>query len=175
MPDRPDYGPQGYLPDRAARRARKIVLREPLGTGWIVAAIVGAVIVAVIGVAYLLTQTGPPGPPFVPAGPMDAFDPRGADTVTVDGREALVVRGGGGVHVFVPPTGDVAWCSESRRLESADGRVWDATGRLRGGDGESLVPLPAEAHDGVLYVDPTSELARPAPRPGGETPTCTGT
>lgn len=175
MPDRPDYGPQGYLPERAARRARKIVLREPLGTGWIVAAIVGAVIVAIIGVAYLLTQTGPRGEPFVSAGPIESFDPRGADTITLDTRDVLVVRGGGGVHAFVPPSGNVAWCSESRRLESDDGRVWDATGRLRGGDGESLVPLPAEAHDGVLYVDPTTELAQPAARPSGETPACAGT
>jgi hypothetical protein len=170
--DDPDYGPGGYLPERAAKRARKIVLREPLGKGWIVASLVGAVTLAVIGVVYVLTQTGPPGPPFEDVGAIDGFDPRGATVVDAADRDVLVVRGAGGVQVFEAPGATVVWCRESRRLESADGRVWDASGRLRGGDGESLRPLPAEAHDGVLYVDPHSPAAAATPSASEEVPVC---
>ncbi|MTV26636.1 hypothetical protein FTX61_14610 [Nitriliruptoraceae bacterium ZYF776] len=38
MPDdpqqTPEFGPSGYLPERASKRARKIVLRAPLGLQW---------------------------------------------------------------------------------------------------------------------------------------------
>ncbi|HWB72263.1 MAG TPA: hypothetical protein VG452_08590 [Egibacteraceae bacterium] len=86
-PDAQDAGPPGYLPQRAARRARKIVLRAPLGVGWILAALAAALVVAAAGLAFLLARTGPPGPPFVAVAELDdlehgaaqvlAFDPAG--------------------------------------------------------------------------------------------------
>ena len=51
-PGDPEYGPGGYLPSKAAGRARKIVLRAPLGIGWIVASVVLAVVIAVVGIVY---------------------------------------------------------------------------------------------------------------------------
>lgn len=167
-----EYGPGGYLPDRAARRARKIVLREPLGKGWIVASIVAAVALAGLGIAYLLTQAGPPGDPYREAGPIDAVDASGAGTMPLDGQEVLVVRGAGGVQVFEAPGAEVIWCRQSRRIEADDGRVWAHDGQLRGGDGESLRPLRAEVHDGVLYVDPSAAQDQPAARPSDEQPVC---
>src|SRR5690606_17036265 len=58
--ERPDFGPSGYLPPRAARRARKIMLREPLGLQWAVAAVVAGLLVLLAGAGYLLWQSRPP-------------------------------------------------------------------------------------------------------------------
>lgn len=168
----PEYGPGGYLPDRAARRARKIVLREPLGRGWIVASIAAAVLLVALGVAYALTQAGAPGGPYRDAGPIDAVDPRDAETLEVGGERVLVLRGAGGVQVYEAPQGEASWCRQSRRLEASDGRVWTHEGQLRGGDGDSLRPLRAEVRSGRLYVDPTTEQPRPTERPSGEEPAC---
>lgn len=167
-----EYGPRGYLPERAAQRARKIVLREPMGLQWPVAAGVAAILVLVVGALFLATRTGPPGPPFVHAGPIQAIDPRGAALVRLDGTEVLVLRGAGGVLAFAAPEAEVVWCGESGRLEAADGRVWRPDGRLVGGAGESLQPLRAQAHAGELYIDPVTELAVPAPDPSAERPAC---
>ena len=174
-----DYGPSGYLPQRAATRARKIVLRAPMGLQWPVAAGVAAVLVLVLGVVYVMTRTGPPADPYVQAGSLSAVDPRGSAVLPVAGEQALVVRGGGGVNAFLAPdarnpllTAEAAWCTDSRRIESADGRVWTADGRLVGGAGESLTPLNVSVYDGDLYID--VRTARPAPpaSPRGEEPPC---
>lgn len=169
----PDYGPRGYLPERAAKRARKIVMREPMGLHWPVAAVVAALVLAAVGAVYVVTRTGPPGPPFVEAGALEAVDPRGAGLVVLpSGRDVLVVRGGGGVSVFAGPGEDVLWCRASRRLESPSGRVWRLDGRLVGGPGASLQPLRSQVFDGVLYVSPGADVAAPDPRPAGEQPVC---
>lgn len=172
MSERPEYGPRGYLPERAARRGRKIILREPLGRGWIVASVLAAVALAAIGVAYWTLQAGPPRAPFVIAGPLDRYDPRGADTVAVDGHEVLVVRGAGGIRTFAAPDAPAVWCRDSRRIEARDGTVWDLSGRRTGGSGPSLRPLRAEVHDGRLYVDPSTQLTVPAPAATDERPHC---
>ena len=170
---RPEFGPSGYLPPRAAKRARKIMLREPMGLQWAVAAMLAGVLVLVAGGVLLLARQGPPGPPFVDAGPVADIDPAGAAVVTVSERDVLVVRGAGGVTVFADPGRPVAWCAASGRLESPDGAVWEPAGRLVGGDGDSLARLPAEVHTGVLYVDPTAEGQRRAAQPSlGATPAC---
>lgn len=178
-----DFGPGGYLPERAARRARKIVLRAPMGLQWPAAAAVTAVLVAVVGLVYLMTASGPPGPPYVPAGPLGSVDPRGSAILEIPGlpaehgadaaavTEVLVVRGAGGLAAFAAPADRAEWCPDSGRIESGS-QVWTAEGRLVGGDGASLRTVPVRVHDGVLYVDSTS------PGPGvpaadrGEAPAC---
>lgn len=169
----PDFGPSGYLPPRAANRARKIILREPLGLAWAAGAIVAGIAVLVAGV-MLLGRLGPPGPPFVVAGPLAAVDARGAGVLALPGTaDALVVRGAGGVAVFTAPVVPVRWCPASSRLEAADGRVWEPDGRLVGGSGPSLTRLPARVHDGVVHVDPTGGGARRPRVPGrAERPRC---
>nr|MBA2530088.1 adenosylcobinamide-GDP ribazoletransferase [Euzebyales bacterium] len=62
----PDYGPRGYLPERAAKRARKIVLREQMGPAWPLAAVAAALLVGATGLWYLVTAGRPPGPPYTP-------------------------------------------------------------------------------------------------------------
>lgn len=172
--ERPDFGPSGYLPPRAAKRARKIMLREPLGLQWAIAAGIAGLLVLVAGSVLVLRMSGPPGAPFVAAGQVSTVDPRGAKVVTTAaGTDALVVRAAGGVTVFTAPDRHVSWCAESRRLESPDGAVWEPDGRLVGGRGRSLTRLPAEVHDGVLYVDPTAEGQRRPPQPAqAATPAC---
>ena len=168
-----EYGPRGYLPERAAKRARKIVLREPMGLQWPIAAVIAALLLVAIGAVYLLTQTGPPDTPFVNAGALARVDPRGAEAVALpSGDEVLVVRGGGGVSVFDDPGVAVTWCRQSRRLESARGQVWELDGRLVGGQGQSLELLRSEVFDGVLYVDPNAGVPAPEPRDAGEQPAC---
>lgn len=158
--EKPEFGPRGYVPPQAAKRARKIVLREPMGLGWPVAAVIAGALLVLLGVVFLLTRTGPPGAPFIPAAQVDHLDPRGATTVSAGAAEVLVVRAGGPVRVFLSPASRVSYCPASKRLESADGDVWAMDGRhLAGGD--SLRPLAAQVHDGTLYVD----VARPLEAP----------
>lgn len=163
----PEFGPGGYLPERAAKRARKIVLRAPLGLQWIAGAAVFGVVVVVAGVLWL-RSSGPPGPPFVDAGVLPAAGPT---VVAVDQPPVWLVVGAGPV-LAVPRTaeGDLVWCDASRRVESSDGRVWSATGRGLGTN--SLRSHPVVVHDGTVYVDPT--VTRDGPRPSAEaaTPAC---
>lgn len=168
----PEFGPSGYLPQRAAHRARKIVLRAPMGLQWPIAACLAAVLVLGLGVTYLLTRTGPPGAPFVAAGQLAAIDPRGAEIIAVGERELLVVRGGGGVTAFAAPDAEADWCAESGRIEAADGSVWTVDGRRVGGRGDSLAPRRVAVHDGVLYLDPASGTPAPPPTPRGEDSAC---
>jgi hypothetical protein len=158
-----EYGPRGYLPERAAKRARKIILREQMGVGWPVAALGAAVLVALTGVAYVLLVARAPGPPFQAVGRLDAVAAGSAGVL--DG--VLVVRAGGALRTFVAPDDPVEYCRATRRLEAADGRVWERTGRLVGGDGSSLQPLVSRVHDGVVYVD---RERRPPPLPPAPAP-----
>lgn len=170
---RPDFGPRGYLPERAARRARKIVLREQMGVGWPLAAVGAAILVVAVGIAFLL-RSGPPAPPFRPAGPLARLAPSSAQVVPLEGPQGdvLVVRAGGGVRTFAPPPGPIGWCETSRRLESPDGQVWTLDGLLVGGGGTSLQPLPSTVYDGELYVDPTDPGPVPPADPREETAAC---
>lgn len=170
----PEYGPAGYLPERAARRARKVILRGRMGLGWPLAAVAAGTLVLVAGVAFLLTRTAPPGPPYAPLVAIDDVDPRAASVVPGAGREFVVVRAGGGVRVFRAPGPAVAYCPVSRRLEAADGTVWALSGRVVGGPGGSLAPVPAQVFRGTLYVDPARQLPPPSPQPGDAAPACTG-
>jgi hypothetical protein len=173
--EQPEYGPSGYLPPRAAKRARKIMLREPLGLQWAIAAVLAGVLVLAAGGGALYLMSRPPPAPFVASGPMSAIDPRGADVVaTATGKDVLILRAAGGIRAFAAPGQHVEWCAESRHLESPDGDVWEPSGRLIGGQGASLTPLPAEVHDGVLYVNPSAEGQPVAAQPArASTPACT--
>lgn len=168
-----EFGPRGYLPERAAKRARKIVLREQMSVGWPLAALAAALLVAVAGAAYLLAGDRPPGPPFVPVAPLSAVDPAG---VEVFGHAALpdvlVVRAGGPPRAFVAPDAPVRYCPDARVLVTQDGRAWERNGRLVAGRGESLQPLRIAAHDGVVYVDADARPAAPPPRPSSDSSAC---
>lgn len=177
----PDFGPGGYLPERAAKRARKIVLREQMGLQWPIAAVLAALLVLLAGGVFLAVGTGPPGPPSKALLEIDEVDPRGAEILPAGeprpgfaaARDDLaVVRAGGGVRVFSLPGDEVVWCPASGRLEAADGTVWNANGRRVGGAGRSLAPVAAEVHDGVLYADETSQGAPLPPEARQETPQC---
>ena len=174
-PSTPEFGPRGYLPERAAKRARKIVLREQMGSGWPLAALVAAAVVAVAGVWYVVTATGAPSAPYVAVSELTAIEAGTAATfATEPGQpDVLVVRAAGGVQAFVAPEGgEVAFCAESGRLESSERTVWTPDGRLVGGDGASLAPLSVRVYDGAVYVDPSTAQQPPDPTPRGETPTC---
>lgn len=159
-PSAPDFGPGGYLPERASKRARKIVLRAPLGLQWIVGAAVFGVLVLAAGLLWL-NASGPPGPPFVAAGPLPTAD--GPTVTRLPDVDAWLVTGTGpSLAVPTDQVDDLAWCDAAGQLESADGRVWSATGRGYGTT--SLRTHPVVVHDGAVYVDPTTtrDGARPA-------------
>lgn len=153
--DQAEFGPSGYLPARAAQRARKIVLREQMGLHWPIAAVIAGVLILLVTIPFVLATQGPPGPPSVAIGPLDAIDPSGDRLVSAAGTPVLVVRAGGVLRAFVAPPADASWCPGSRRIEDPAGRVWTAEGRLIAGDGASLDRGGAKAHEGTLFVDPT--------------------
>jgi hypothetical protein len=151
----PSFGPSGYLPDRAARRARKIVLRAPLGLQWVVASVVAGLVVLVAGLLLLGRGSAPPGPPWTPLGSVETLA-----ASSIDGPSGLlVVNVGGRVRAFSAPDG-VVYCAPSNRLEHPDGRVWALTGRGTGGQ-PSLAPVPTLTVAGIAYVDATS-IGEPA-------------
>jgi hypothetical protein len=165
---RPEFGPSGYLPDRAAQRARKIVLRAPLGLQWVVASLVAGVVVVAAGV-LLLTGDDAPGEPWIAVGPADRVG-----TVTIDEDLDVVLVGGGRIRAFADARElDLEYCEASRRLESPDGGVWSLTGRGLGG-APSLEEHPTVVRDGVLYLDPSRTTSAPAPSPEPTEPECVG-
>lgn len=147
--DGPEFGPGGYLPDRAAARARKIVLRAPLGAQWIAAAVLAGVVVVVAG-ALLLTRGGAPGEPFVAVAPVERI---AGQLVRDETTGAWMVGLGGRVRAFATDE-QLSYCDASRRLEAPSGGVWSLTGRALGVR-PSLPEHPAVTTDGVVYVDPT--------------------
>lgn len=147
----PHFGPSGYLPERAAKRARKIVLRSPLGLQWVIASVVAGVVIVVAAAIFLTQAGGPPGGPYVEVGPVDAV----GDARFDGDRDLLYVGAVGKVRAFAVDPDDVpVYCAESRQLESPGGRVWSPTGRALDG-GVSLREHPTVVVDGVVYVDPT--------------------
>ena len=166
--DAPEFGPRGYLPERAARRARKIMLREQMGLQWPIAAVLVALLLLCVGALYLWTRSRPPGPPYVAVGPIAAVDARGVATTTVDDLQLLVVRAGGGVRVFTGEVAGVRTCPSGSRVRDAGGDVYTVTGRALTGNA-SLQPVPSVVFDGVLYVaaDPAMWPQPPPPAPAG--------
>lgn len=168
----PEYGPRGYLPERAARRARKIILRERMGLGWPLAALAAAVVLAVAGGSFLLTRTGPPDAPFAPVADLAAVPAGEAVTVTAPDGDVLVVRTATRVQAFLAPGKAVAYCGASGLLEAPDGALWDTGGRLLGGPGDSLAVAPTQVHAGVVYADLGAARAPPAGADSGARPRC---
>ena len=164
--DELEFGPSGYLPERASKRARKIVLRAPLGAQWMVAALIAGVVVVIAGVVFLLQSSDVPSEPWVPAAEVAAI---GRATPTEDSG-ALLVAGAGRVRAFVA-AGDLVYCEPTNRLESVDGGVWMLTGRGLGG-AASLEEHPTLIHDGVVYLDRTRVLPGPDASPEPATPGC---
>ena len=163
---RPEFGPSGFLPPRAAARARKIVLRAPLGRGWIVASILAGVVVVAASGWSLTVASGPPGPPWIALGAVDDLPPRSRPA----GTDVLLISVGGRVRAFVGAE-DVRWCAASNRLESEDGRVWALTGRGLAGT-PSLATRPTLVHRGTVHLDPTVVIAGPEPDPAPATRAC---
>lgn len=166
-----EFGPRGYLPARAAKRARKIVLREQMGLHWPIASLVAGVAILAIIIPFVIGLQGPPGPPAVEVGPLVDIDPSGDGLVDVDGAPVLVVRAGGVLRAFLDPPEDARWCPASRRIESPAGQVWTLDGRLIAGEGDSLARGSVQAYEGILYIDPTP-LDPLDPLPGSRQPAC---
>ena len=172
---KPEFGPGGYLPPKASKRARKIVLREQMGTGWPLAAVLAAVLVAAAGGIYLYVSSRAPAAPFVALGPVTQVEPGAAGKMVSRqaGTAAFVVRAGGAVRAFRSEPSDLSWCPQSGRIENA-ASAWTPEGRLVYGEGASLQPLRSVVYDGVVYVDAQSLLPTPPPAPGSEAPVCGG-
>lgn len=165
-PDRPEFGPSGYLPPRAAQRARKIVLRAPLGLQWVVGSLVVGAAVVVAGVLWLGGDDAP-ADPWIPVTEVDELE----GTRPVDDPDVLLVANGRIRAIVGAEERGIAYCPESRRLEGPDGGVWTLTGR--GLDGTpSLEEHPVRLHEGVVYIDPTRTGDAPTPSDEPAEPAC---
>jgi hypothetical protein len=156
--DDPEFGPSGYLPERASKRARKIVLRAPLGVQWIWASVGAGLLVLVAGVLFLSRADAGPRPPYERVAALDAID-----DVALDAEAAvLYVTAAGRPRAFDVTGLDhlPTYCEASRQLESADGRAWSLTGRGLAGTG-SLREFPTVVFEADLYVDPTTVIPGP--------------
>ncbi len=167
----PEFGPSGYLPQRAAKRARKIVLRAPMGMHWIWGAVAVGVGVLVVGAIWLATKGGPPGPPYVELATVEQVAE--GRRLAPDGiGEVHVSTKAGRIRVFaVDDDLPFTWCEASGRYEGPAG-VWSSTGRGLGGTA-SLPEHPTVIVDGVLYWDPTTRLPGPVEDPAPVEPACT--
>lgn len=169
--DGPDFGPSGYLPERASRRARKIVLRAPLGLQWVWASVAAGLLVLVAGLLFLSRADDAPQPPFEPVAPLEAV----GEAVLDDTGTVLYVTVAGRPRAFdvAGLTPAPSYCPASRLLEAADGRAWTLTGR--GLDGTpSLDEHPTIVSDGVLYVDRSTTVGGPPPSSEPATTACAG-
>lgn len=169
--DAAEFGPPGYLPQRAANRARKIVLREPMALGWPIAAVVAGLIVLGAGAVFLL-RGGAPQEPFVALTELQRLADGQAAVMPTEQGDVLVVRAHGAVRAFAAPDAAVRWCAASQRLESARGTVWRLDGRRVSADGASLRPVPTDVHAGVIYVAVSQPAPAPAPAEGDAAPAC---
>lgn len=164
--ERPEFGPSGYLPERASKRARKIVLRAPLGLQWPIAALLAGLAVVVAGVLFLRGSDSPPPEPWVAVGEVADIGP----AQPVDDLDVLLVGAGGRLRAFADAS-EVGYCEPSNRLETSDGQVWNLTGRGLGGTA-SLAEHPSLVQDGTAYVDPSRTIPGPSPSDDEVLPAC---
>lgn len=170
MGEDPDFGPGGYLPERASRRARKIVLRAPMGVQWILGTVVAGVIIIGAGLLWLAQSDDPPGSPWVAVVEVDEL----GDDLLVHALDVLVVATGR-PRAFVGWSAlGLDWCADSGRIEGANGQVWSATGRALTAGTRSLEQHPTLVVDGILYVDPSVTAVGPDPRVTDPEPACPG-
>ena len=171
--EKPDFGPPGYLPERASKRARKIILRAPLGLQWVIGALVAGMIVVVAGVVFLQRSDDPPPEPWTMTAEVAQLE--ASEVVELSSAtgasEVLIVTAGGRVRAFADPP-EVAYCAASNLLEAADGRSWNLTGRGLEGTA-SLDQHPALVQDGRLYVDPSTVTPGPEPTERTAATSCT--
>lgn len=158
--EEPDFGPRGYLPDRASRRARKIILRAPLGLQWVIGALLVGLVVVAAG--WFALRDPAPAAPFV-----EVPGVIGGDSVTIEPElELAATDAGGRPRAFVWANADetLTYCQESGLLEATEDRAWRVTGRGVNGT-PSLVPYRTAIHDGAFHVDPTTTLEPLTPDP----------
>lgn len=146
----------GYLPRKAAQR--KIIIRRTLGLPWLIGALAAAALIAIAGIAFVLSQPGRPDARYADVGPLSAY-PAGAVSPLrtgdgwVDRRSGLLVW-----HTSEPYCpADGGWGIGTR---------WDARGASAAG-GTNLRIAPSQVAKNRLYVD----LSRS--RPVSATPTAT--
>ena len=163
--ENPEFGPSGYLPERASKRARKIILRAPLGMQWVVGALLAGVVLLVAGMLFFQRSGSPPPAPWIAAGPIEAFG--AAEVVELAGPDGptgvLIVTAGGRVRAFADAP-QVRYCASSNLLQAPDGSSWSLVGR-----GLERIPSldqhPTLVQDGRLYVDVTRVAPGPEPVP----------
>lgn len=165
--DELDFGPSGYLPEKASRRARKIILRAPLGLQWVIASLIAGVAVVIAGVLFLQRSTAEPGPPWSPLMPVEHVSASVYDHDT----GVLVVGATGRVRAFPTDDDTIAWCAASNRLETPDGRSWSLTGRGLAGT-PSLDEYPTLVTGNIVYIDLTRIVEGPPPSSDPVDPGC---
>lgn len=160
--DGPAFGPSGYLPPRASQRARKIILRAPLGIQWVVAAVVAGIVVLVAALVFFRSSSGPPGPPYEPVG--EVAELPDLVVTTIAGEQVAVLTAGGRPRAFAVGAGlqGLRYCPGPNRLMADGDRVWLPTGRGLAAT-PSLQEHPAVTHEGILYVDVTRAAEGPPP------------
>lgn len=167
----PEFGPGGYLPQRAAARARKIVLRAELGLQWVIASIVAGVILLVAGVLWWRAGSELPAR-YEPVIAAEAVDEPGEAATA--GR-FFVLNDAGRVRAFALVEPSLTYCRETGNLEARTGpgerRVWSVTGRSLDG-GAGLAQYPVTVADDTVQADPTRPLPAPAGRDEGVEPAC---
>lgn len=158
---RPEFGPSGYLPQRASQRARKIVLRAPLGLQWVVASLLAGVVVVVAGLLFLRTGSAPPGAPYAPVAALTELPE--LLVTSIGDQEVAILSAGGRTRVFAAgeDAAELRYCTDENRLVAGD-TVWLPTGRGLAG-APSLDEHPSVVHDGMLYVDPSRSVPGPPP------------
>lgn len=141
----------GYLPRKAARR--KIIIRRTLGLPWVLGALGAALVIAVAGAAFLLSDPGRPPARYADEGSLAAYPP---------GQVTVLRSGAGWVD---RRSGVVVWLTRAAFCDSdggwADGtRRWDAKGRTTASDA-NLPQADTQVADGKVYVDSTRTVRFP--------------
>jgi hypothetical protein len=145
----------GYLPRKAAQR--KIIIRRTLGLPWVLAALAAALLIAVAGIGFLLSDPGRPPRRYADQGALTAY-PAGQVTALPSGAGWVDRRATVSVWLtradFCP--GDGGWAAGATR--------WDAAGRTRDGR-DNLLAAATRVAQGRLYVaaQQTRRVAGAAP------------
>jgi len=147
VPVDPDTGERyGYLPRKAARR--KLVIRAQLGLPWVLAALGAAAVLAIAGLAFVLSRPTRLGAPYADEGRLSDYAEQ--DVRPLPGRDGWLDRRAGLAAI----AGDVAFCPADGGWVDGDGRRYDAQGRAD--DGRGLRLWRVRAVSGRVYVDRTA-------------------
>ncbi|HEX9890333.1 MAG TPA: hypothetical protein VGA69_12690 [Nitriliruptorales bacterium] len=166
-PEAPEFGPGGYLPPRAAGRARKIVLRAELGIQWVIASVVAGIVLLVVGALWWRSTSALPDR-YVRVVEAALVEPSAAH------QGHFAVRAGGRIRVFEQVDPSLMLCLAPGWLEARVGgevRIWSVTGRALDG-GAPLAEYHARIVDGVVYADTSAPFPAPAGTDRGVEPAC---